>query len=88
MVGAHALGINQVSLGICCIGNFDISPPPPEQFSVLVQLVQRLAAQFNIAREAVQGHCDITCAERQYRKSRCPGAFLYARLDEIRSAIA
>ena len=88
VVGAHALGINQTSLGICCIGNFEIEQPPAIQFEVLVELVKKLSAQFNISRDAIQGHCDITCAEREYRKSSCPGKFLYQRLGEIRDLVS
>jgi len=43
-VGPHSRGWNAFanSLGVCLIGDFSGTPPPPEQFSLLVELVRRL----------------------------------------------
>jgi N-acetyl-anhydromuramyl-L-alanine amidase AmpD len=84
VVGAHALGINQVSLGICLIGNFDEHHPAREQFNSLNNLIKDLVLRKNITPENIIGHCDVTCEERGFRKSRCPGENLYCRLEEIR----
>lgn len=87
VVGAHALGINQVSLGICLIGNFDEYHPTTEQFNSLCNLVKDLAQRNKIAPESIIGHCDVTCEERGFRKSRCPGENLYCRLEEIQQLV-
>lgn len=87
IVGAHALGLNQSSIGICCIGNFEESMPSNEQFQALVALVVDVAGRHGIAADGVIGHCDVTCEERGWRRSSCPGKRLYERLGEIREAV-
>ena len=65
--GAHTKGMNHLSLGICFIGNFDISPVPREQWDKGVQLVKSLKEIFNIPINHVQGHRDYA----NYKS--CPG---------------
>ena len=84
VVGAHALGINQESLGICCLGNFELTVPEHEQTKALVELLTSLARKHNIAKENIIGHCDVTCAERDHKRSACPGKHLYGLLGDIR----
>ena len=85
IIGAHALGINNQSLGICCIGNFEMHPIAEQQLQSLKDLVKRLAEKYQIIQENIIGHCDVTCAEREYRRSACPGKFLYQHIDHIRA---
>jgi N-acetylmuramoyl-L-alanine amidase len=65
--GAHTLGMNQKSIGVCCIGNFDLAPPPKELLEKLKKLVRWLMMVYDIPRETVLGHTDFA----SYKS--CPG---------------
>lgn len=54
--GAHTRGANAVGIGICCVGNFDLAPPPEEQFKLAVKLTKSLMKVFKIPRGHVHGH--------------------------------
>lgn len=67
-VGAHCLGHNRHSLGICYVGGTDADGKPcdtrtPAQRSALVKLVNRLRARFPHAE--VFGHNELTCKQPQ-----------------------
>ncbi|SEK54342.1 N-acetylmuramoyl-L-alanine amidase [Colwellia chukchiensis] len=79
--GAHALGLNSRSLGICCIGHGDINDFTPAQYQSLYRLIRRLMTEFAIPVEKVIGHRELNqLAERgvissRYRTSKsCPGS--------------
>ena len=67
--GAHcrAAGMNKVAIGVCCIGNFDLQAPTPNQLSKCLQLVTYLMDTFNIPKDNVIGHHEV-----ESRKT-CPG---------------
>jgi N-acetylmuramoyl-L-alanine amidase len=67
--GAHCReeGMNRRSLGICCIGNFDIAEPPFIQLELLIKLVNSLMDCFDIPRANVKRHRDYAT----YKS--CPG---------------
>lgn len=78
--GAHALGVNRKSIGICLSGHGDLCPPTEEQWQALIQLVTELATQFKIPRENILGHREINTLvdkgilSKQYRTTKtCPG---------------
>lgn len=56
--GAHCSqeGINQKSIGICCIGNFDDHTPDLAIWSMLLDLVANICLRYNIPVENVKGH--------------------------------
>lgn len=64
--GAHCPGMNQRSLGICLIGNFETYPPTPKQWAALVDACARLCRRYGLSHAAVHGH-------REYRQTACPG---------------
>jgi len=68
-VGAHCRqrAMNRRSLGICFVGNFDIVPPPAEQWDMGLKLVRCLMNVFDIPRENVRGHREFA----PYKS--CPG---------------
>ncbi len=68
-VGAHCkeAGMNQRSLGICLIGNFDLAPPPDMAFALLATLVKALQGSWNIPTGNVKRHSDYAT----YKS--CPG---------------
>jgi len=78
--GAHILGYNQNSIGICLIGNFDKKHPSKEQFESLFSLVHRKMEQFRVPVENVRGHREFP----EVRKS-CPGKLI--DMDYIRTSL-
>lgn len=56
--GAHCKenGMNSRSIGICMVGNFDVTLPPVPQYNKAVQLVCSLMDVFNIPASRVYGH--------------------------------
>lgn len=56
MAGAHTKGMNERSIGVCVVGNFDVSEPPKEQWDAAVSLVQYLLEEHKISKHRVFGH--------------------------------
>lgn len=63
-VGAHALGNNDVSIGICLEGNFEEDYPREQQIKSLEKLSVYLCLKYNI--KGIVGH-------REVRETLCPG---------------
>jgi N-acetylmuramoyl-L-alanine amidase len=64
--GAHCIGMNTRAIGICFVGNFDITPVPPGQWKAGVLFVKSLCRLLYIPITCVQGH-------RDYAPKSCPG---------------
>jgi len=69
--GAHCkvLGhpeYNDVGIGICLVGNFDVTHPSQAQMSSLARLVRFLANRYGIPRTSIYGH-------GQLKPTDCPG---------------
>ncbi|NVJ61490.1 MAG: N-acetylmuramoyl-L-alanine amidase [Gammaproteobacteria bacterium] len=80
VVGAHTLGINSKSLGICCVGHGDHSDFTEAQYSSLETLVHQLMQKYAISLNNVIGHREINdliqkgLVEPNYRTTKtCPG---------------
>ncbi len=69
-IGAHcqADSMNFKSLGICLPGNFMTEVPTVEQLSSLLDLIKRLMSKYNIPKENVLGHREVSGAS-----TACPG---------------
>lgn len=67
-ISYHASGANRYSLGVCLVGDFTKSPPPPAQWQAAVELVKRLCAVYHIPADRVLGHREIPEAG-----TSCPG---------------
>ncbi len=76
--GAHCVGRNHDSIGICFVGNFDIADPPQASWDAGVRLVRSLCRVFGIPPENVGGH-------RDYAEKTCPG--IKFDLDKFRNAL-
>ncbi len=79
--GAHALGINSKSLGICCTGHGDYDDFTEAQYQSLTKLIKKLMQQYSIPLHKVIGHREINDLIQQglvsenYRTSKsCPGS--------------
>lgn len=70
--GEHAKGWDELSIGICLVGNFEETDPTPAQMDALRMLVRSLRGRFVIARERVMGHA-------QLNATACPGKRFSAR---------
>ena len=66
--GAHTVeqNMNNLSLGICCVGNFDSIEPPKEQWDKCLFLVRAICSTFGISKDHVKGH-------RDFAHKSCPG---------------
>jgi len=91
--GAHALGLNDQSLGICCVGDGDFDPLTDAQSESLFGLLVSLAGKYRIPVKRVIGHRELNVLVDQgvigdeYRTSKtCPGALI--KMDEIRGELA
>lgn len=68
--GAHcrAFRMNHKALGVCFIGNFEITTMPDEQWQKGLLLVKTLIKQFDIKIENVKGHKEV-----KFSSTACPG---------------
>lgn len=64
--GAHTLGQNHNSIGICVVGNYDEDTLPIEAYIKLVDLCKYLVQDYGIDPTEVYGHCD-------FASKSCPG---------------
>ncbi len=91
--GAHAKGLNQLSIGICCAGHGDHKTFTEKQKENLIELISDLIDQYdNLTAEHVIGHREINklvadgILEKQYRTSKtCPGKLV--DMDQLREDI-
>ena len=77
-IGAHAYGVNSVSLGIVWVGTDKISPEQEESMKSLNKLLMN---KYNIDIDNVQGHCeavetDKTCPNLNMDKVRAELIFV------------
>lgn len=79
-VGAHALGYNDKSLGICLIGNLDKTAPSLRQIESLVKLLKEKGRQYQIPLKNILGHRELSGVTKS-----CPGYNL--DMDIVRQAV-
>jgi len=72
--GAHALGYNQCSIGVCMIGQRDTKTGQlsftPKQFDALKELLIDLCKQYGLTAEAILGHSETEQGKAQGKT--CP----------------
>ena len=78
--GAHALGYNKDSIGICCIHNK--GPYDIHQYDALMHLCEDLCKKFNISPDNVLGHYEV-----DEKKLLCPGINMVQFRDELKEAL-
>jgi len=65
--GAHTIGQNSSSLGICFVGNWDIQEPPDELLITGARVIKMWCWLFDISIDEIYGHRDFA----SYKS--CPG---------------
>ncbi|PXY31151.1 peptidoglycan recognition protein family protein [Prauserella muralis] len=81
VVGANVGGHNSEVIGIENEGLYTEVDVPRALWDSLVGLVAYMADQYGIPPELIRGH-------RDFNSTQCPGDVLYARLPELREAVA
>ena len=76
--GAHALGYNKNSVGICVIGNTDYSFHPWQQVALLMTL-QTFLTRFDLDADAIKCHRDVNT-------TLCPGEEIYNLVESFKRA--
>lgn len=69
-------------LQVMLLGNFEVQSPTPAQWSGTVRLLAQLLVEHRLPPEAIGAH------RHHSAQTVCPGAHLFARFDELRSAAA
>lgn len=82
VVGAHTLGHNAIAYAICLVGHYGHEPMTDAQVEAARQIVAEGQRRgFITNKPTIQGHREVYATE-------CPGDNAFARLDDIRRAIA
>jgi hypothetical protein len=99
--GAHTLGFNATSTGICVIGNYDTAAPTPEIITAVASVAAWKIAPFGLdplGQSSVTSEgsdkfkarrvvtLPVVDGHRDTNDTACPGGLLYAQLPAIREA--
>lgn len=68
-VGCHTIGENERSIGICLVGNFNVSEPTPEQIGTLGDMLTSLCARYSLTEADIFPH-------RKFANKDCYGTKL------------
>jgi hypothetical protein len=77
LVGAHTIGKNDQSIGICVVGNYDIDPVTQEIKETIQKLLTWLILTYKIEPREIYGHC-------QFSQKTCPGKNMMDWIKTIR----
>lgn len=75
--GAHTVGHNAHSIGICFVGDYDTVPPPESMLVLGGQVIADLLIRFGLTTDAIHGH-------REFANKTCPGTMF--DLDKLKLA--
>ena len=91
-VGAHVMGLNSNSVGICCCGDGDVNPFTIPQMTSLRSIIGKLMRDYDVPIENVIGHREVNklvengIISSEYRTSKtCPGKKV--NMDVIRNFV-
>lgn len=79
-VGAHALGYNRETLGICVTGDFEVEEPTLAQMQAVTALCKQFLDDFNLLPSDVIGHKELEKSD-----TLCPGKNF--DMDEFRMSL-
>ena len=94
VVGAHTESYNYYGFGVSAIGNFDIKKPPEAVIQAEGALFAWKLSLHGVAASATnvtigpRTFSSSIMAHRDTKSTACPGRFLYARMDDIRTLAA
>jgi len=71
--GAHTLKMNNKSIGICLIGNYDTTAPTEEQYNLIAHLCNIFTKCFEIPIENILGHREANKLNNIISQKTCPG---------------
>lgn len=74
VAGAHCIGYNDSSLGICLVGNFDLAPAPAAQVELARKLCRSLMSIYGIKVDGVLGHRETYTLRGVPVEKTCPGS--------------
>lgn len=72
-VGAHAIGFNSKSVGICLVGNYDMDTPSEDRLKCLASVCRDLQREYKIPRDQVIGHWETFVKRDVPIEKSCPG---------------
>ena len=82
--GAHeGTGLNQGSIGVCLLGNFEDSPPSAAQLGALKSLLDAVRTRWSLTAADIKTHREV-----RPEPTACPGASLQGWVDDYRRALA
>jgi N-acetylmuramoyl-L-alanine amidase len=67
VIGAHCLGMNDKSIGICVVGNYDLTEPTEWALKVLVNLCTDICKRYSLNPEDIETH------HKYANYKTCPG---------------
>ena len=67
--GAHCVGYNTKSIGVCVVGNFDLTLPTKEQEQALHKLLNEITGRYPVCRDKIYPH-------RKFANKTCYGKLL------------
>jgi len=82
--GAHALGVNARSLGVCVVGNFEKEIPTPSQINSLVRVLTNWCIIYGLDEKAIYGHYNVPGGTTP---TACPGTNLKSKLPMIKAQV-
>ena len=82
--GAHALGANHASLGVCVTGNFETSAPSAKQINALVTVLTGWCKAHKLNATSIHGHFNVPVGST---KTSCPGKNLKSQLVTIKQKV-
>ena len=71
--GAHTIGFNTKSIGICIVGNYDKHPLELDKKDLLLKLLRYLIHAHHIPRTKIIGHRDSYKLRNKPVEKSCPG---------------
>ena len=83
VAGAHCIDYNQISIGICLIGDIDRTPPTQPQTDTLIRTLTDLCIKYHIPAKNILGHRETLSGQAQGKT--CPGKLL--DMNQIRSLV-
>lgn len=82
-LGAHCLGYNDTSIGICIVGNTDKTPPTIAQYEMLVSKLVQLCQKYMIPTSHILGHRETPSGKAEGKT--CPGTLV--DMDKLREVV-